>query len=1009
MPALQLTFNLLTAHPWDGGQLATMYEEGCAVEKATPMLQQYRQLKSQYPDAILLFRLGDFYEMFEQDAQMVSRELGLTLTSRQFAKRSDAEVRLPMCGVPYQHVTSYIGKLIDRGHKVALVEQTEDARKVKRLVRREVVRVITPGTVVEDALLRGKNENYLAAIVSAATTAGAAEYGLAVIDLATGEFGVTQIGGPEAANRLWEELHRLRPSEYVLPANLLAEVEFTSRLQAIRQADGRVSTRLSPVPAPPGAAAAIRENSRHAALDAEFARQVLLDHLQVVSLEAFGCEHLPLAQKAAGMALYYLKANQISDLAHLKQLWTYDLSEYMYLDEVTRRNLELTHTLREGHTQGSLFSVLNQTVTAMGARLLRRWLAQPLLDLAQIRKRQQAVAELVQGSSSAPFFRAELRRTLDGLYDMERLVGRIGFGNANARDLMALHQSLERLPAIRKLLAQAQAPRLVELHLALDELQDVSQGIGRAIVDTPPILVREGGLIRPGFCAELDELQQVIKTGRQWLAEFESQERQRTGVKSLRVRYNEVFGFFIEVARSQGNALPPEYERRATISHAERFTVPPLKAREEQILAAEERINDLEYTLFSQIRGDVASQSGRIQATTRILAELDCLGSLAEVAAEQRYTCPQIDDSGIIEIFEGRHPVVERKQPSAGMAASLGSNLPFDIDQDGLDSRRQPEGWLDTLGATHQPFIPNDTYMDGETQRLIILTGPNMSGKSVYVRQVALIVLLAHVGSFVPARQARIGLTDRIFARVGASDDISQGHSTFLVEMSETSHILRHATSRSLVILDEVGRGTSTYDGLSLAWAVAEYLHDQVAARVLFATHYHELTGLEEALEGARNYSMAVREEDGPTGSGTVTFLRRVIPGGTDRSYGIHVARLAGLPATVIARARHLLAGFEQDSRSPAHPGASRREQDDAPETENQQGQAAILPPTTITPARKPADRRALFSEYPILADLLRLDVANLTPVQALVALNDLQYRLRQQAFNPVDDRGDES
>ncbi|MBI3941938.1 MAG: DNA mismatch repair protein MutS, partial [Chloroflexi bacterium] len=709
------------------------------MEKATPMLQQYRQLKSQYPDAILLFRLGDFYEMFEQDAQMVSRELGLTLTSRQFAKRSDAEVRLPMCGVPHQHVTSYIGKLIDRGYKVAVVEQTEDPKKVKRLVRREVVRVITPGTVVEDALLRGKSENYLAAIVP-----GEEGYGLAVIDLATGEFGTTELTGPEAASHLWEELHRLRPSEYVLPEHLLAQEEFTTRLQAIRQADARVSTRLSPAPGAPGT---IREkSSRATTTDIEFARQILLSHLQVVSLEAFGCEHLPLAQWAAGIALHYLKANQISDLAHLKQLWTYDLSQYMYLDGVTRRNLELTHTLREGHTQGSLFSVLNQTVTAMGGRLLRRWLAQPLLDLEQIHHRQQAVAELVAGTGPAPFFRAGLRRALDGLYDMERLVGRIGFGNANARDLMALRQSLERLPAIRSLLAQAQSPRLTELYRTLDELQDISLDIGRAIVDAPPILVREGGLIRRGYSAELDELHQVIKAGRQWLAELESQERQRTGIKNLRVRYNEVFGFFIEVPRSQGDAVPPEYERRATISHAERFTVPPLKAREEQILAAEDRINDLEYTLFSQIRGSVAAQAARIQATTRILAEVDCLASLAEVAAERDYTCPQVDDSRVIEIHEGRHPVVERLR-SSGMAPPTGGNTPpFDRDQGEPDSPRPTSGWRPTRGwlgdleVTYQPFVPNDTYLDGETQRLIILTGPNMSGKSVYVRQVALIV-----------------------------------------------------------------------------------------------------------------------------------------------------------------------------------------------------------------------------------------------------------------------------
>jgi len=851
--------------------------------KITPMLRQYRQLKARFPDAILLFRLGDFYEMFEEDARVVSRQLDLVLTSRRFSK----SVRLSMCGVPYRKLTTYVAKLLALGHKVAIAEQLEDPRKVRRLTRRDVVRVITPGTVVEEALLEEKTQNFLVAL--APPTSGRGErsgWGLAAVDLSTGEFVTTQFEGPQAQAYLLEELDILQPSEIVLPADLAQDKEWTAHLQALHPA------RLSPLD-PSG-------------FDPAAARQRLLEHLGAVSLEPYGCKDLPLATAAAGAALRYLQESQVSDhsaersrqsLAHLRDLATGHPEATVGLDGVTRRNLELTRTLRDGRVQGSLLGVLDRTVTPMGARLLRRWIQQPLLDLEHIQSRLDAVEELcpppsappqsppilggkigerreaqgegvsppsappqsppilggrieegkeAQGEGVSPpspsphggegegqgeglrgFLRADLRRLLDGLHDVERLVGRVGFGTANGRDLAALRRVLERVPSIKQMLKEARSPRLRALNddLNENELQGVATLIAQALVDTPPPLLKEGGLIRPGYHAELDQLRQAAAEGRDWLAAYESQERERTGIPTLRVRYNQVFGFFIQVPRSKADRVPLEYERRATITHAERFTTPELKAREAEILSTEDQGNELEYTLFVDLRRQVAAQTERLQRAARVLAELDVLVTLAEVAARYGYTRPVVDESAVVEIKEGRHPVVERMMPE---------------------------------GAR---FVPNDTLLDGEDQRLLVITGPNMSGKSVLIRQVALITLMAQMGSFVPAASARVGLVDRIFVRAGATDDITQGRSTFLVEMGETAYILRHATARSLVVLDEVGRGTSTYDGMGLAWAVGEDLHDRTGARTLFATHFHELTGLADGLPGARNVSLAVKEQ----------------------------------------------------------------------------------------------------------------------------------------------------
>lgn len=934
-------------------------------KRLTPMLAQYRHIKARFPDAIVLFRLGDFYETFENDAKTAARELELVLTSRSFSK----DVRLPMAGVPHHHVQAYIAKLIDRGYKIALVEQLEDPKKVKRLVKRDVIRVITPGTVVEDALLRAKSENYLAAIVrhrytdipsslrsrdgqaaplsqpKTAEGPAAWAFGLALVDLSTGEFATTQIEGGDAQAKLLDELQRVQASEYVLPFQFAQDDAFIARLEAIRPA------RISPI--------------EEDACEAEAARNALTGHFHVATLDASGCEHLPLAIAAAGAALHYLKSNQpggenASALLHLNHLWTFSLSDYMTLDAATRRNLELTTSLQaDGRSPHNLFGVLDHTVTAMGARLLKRWVQQPLLDLAQIRARLDAVDELVRDA----FLREDLARLLDGLHDVERLVGRIGFGNANARDLIALKRALLRLPLIKARLRQT-PPTLALSHPAgreegtdsnsqpqigeglardkgllhnleenLDELQDVAALIDHALVDDPPIFIREGGLVKRGHDAALDELRESAARGKRWLAELEEQERQRTGIKNLRVRYNEVFGFFIELPRSAARLVPPDYERRATITHAERYVTPALKSQEAHILATQDRIKDLEYDLFVQVRRTVAGHAARLQNAARILAQLDALGALAQAAARYGYTKPVVDNSDVLEIREGRHPVVERFLP---------------------------EG---------ESFVPNDVRLDRDGQRVLILTGPNMSGKSVFVRQVALIVLMAQIGSFVPAGMAHVGVTDRIFTRAGASDDISQGRSTFLVEMSEASHILRHATPRSLIVLDEVGRGTSTYDGISLAWAIAEEIHNVVGARTLFATHYHELTRLAEVLGAAvKNYTMAVREC-----GDRVIFLRQVVEGSAEKSFGIHVARLAGLPMRVVARAEEVLQGLEESRETT---------------------QISNVKYQISNEERATYDARVEMWRG-ILQQLMAVDIANMTPLQALNLLNEMQAQVK--------------
>ena len=899
-------------------------------EKLTPMLKQYRDIKARYPDAIVLFRLGDFYEMFDEDAQRISRELGLTLTSRSFSKH----VRLPMCGFPHHQLTPYLGKLLARGYKVAVVEQMEDARKAKRLVRREVVRVITPGTVVEDALLQAKAQNFLAAVVREERVSrnGASRkgFGLALLDLSTGEFLTTEFQGEQAEEALFEELVRLAPSEFVLPESLAADEAFARRL---REAG---STRLSPHP----------DDAFQPAAAAETLRR----HFDVATLDAFGCAEMPLAIAAAGGLLHYLQTGQISDLAHITELVTYHPERFMVLDATTRRNLELVTSLRGERHRGTLFAILDETQTAMGARLLRRWILEPLLEVSAIHERLDAVENLVTDA----FLRQDLREALHGVYDVERLVGRVGFGTANARDLVALRKSLARLPHIRSALSRAQADLLKQLYAALDPCEDVLALLQRALVDNPPILVRDGGLIREGFDDTLDGLRHRAAQSRQWLAELEAREREKTGIPTLRVRYNQIFGFFIEVPKSKTHLVPPEYERRATTTHTERYVSPELKAREAEILATDDRIKDLEYELFVRVREEVARHAARLRRVARTLATLDVLSTLAEVAAQRGYTRPHVDTGQRLCVRQGRHPVVERLLP--------------------------PE----------EPFVANDVDLDGEDRRLLIVTGPNMAGKSVFIRQVALIVLMAQMGSFVPAAEAHIGLVDRIFARVGASDDIAHGRSTFLVEMSETAHILRHATERSLVILDEVGRGTSTYDGISIAWAVAEDLHNVVRARTLFATHYHELTALAEHLPAAFNVTLAVVER-----GHEVIFLRQVVPGTAEKSFGLHVARLAGLPERVVQRASHILQRLEAQRSTPqltlALPASG----------EDGHNRVAEGAPPQETATRSPKENIAANAEvlHQVARVIRELDVANTTPLQALILLHELQERLKAADF----------
>lgn len=797
----------------------------------TPMIEQYLRIKAENPDAILFFRMGDFYETFLDDAPIVAKTLGIALTARD--KDANGE-RIPLAGFPYHALDAYLSKMIQAGYKVAICEQIEDPKLAKGLVKRAVVRIVTPGTLSDPKVLEVKVNHFIVALLK-----GRGErFGLACADLSTGEFVVTEL---ESAEETLAELNRLEPRELLVPESIREE-EF---LAAVETAVNRLP-------------------DWH--FDHATARSVLLEHFQTLSLEGFGCEHLPLAVGAAGALMSYLKETQKESVAHITAMATYSTASFMTLDVETIRNLEIFRSIRDGSPRGTLLEVLDATLTPMGGRKLRQALLRPLLNVDEIQTRLDAVEELINDR----ILIADLRELLDGVLDIERLIGRVGLGTANARDLLALRSSLSVLPRLRELLGKCSTTLLTALRDALDPCEDLVALIENAIHPDPPTSLREGNLIRTGFNAELDDLRDIIAHGKERIAQLQESERRRTGIPSLKVGYNQVFGYYIEVTKSHLSHIPSEYIRRQTLANAERFITPELKEFEEKILNAETRILDLEYSLFVEIRDRVRAEAARIQRAASAMAHLDFLAALAYVALRNRYTKPHVDKGPIIFIRAGRHPVVEQL-------------------------------------ATHEGFVPNDTYLNAESDQLHIITGPNMSGKSTYLRQVALITLMAQMGSFVPATEAHIGVVDRIFTRVGASDSLATGQSTFLVEMNETANILHNATRRSLIILDEIGRGTSTFDGLSIAWAVAEYLLKQIGAKTLFATHYHELTELADHYPKARNYNVAVHEDEE-----TITFLRKVVEGGSDQSYGIHVARLAGLPEAVISRAWSILQILEQ-------------------------------------------------------------------------------------------------
>jgi len=865
----------------------------------TPAMRQYLEVKERYPDCIIFFRMGDFYEMFFEDAVTASRVLEITLTSRN-KNREDA---IPLCGFPHHASSSYIAKLIEKGFKVAVCEQIEDPKAAKGVVKREVTRVVTPGLVLDTENLNAKENNYLAAL---AVRGG--RFALAFVDISTGEFRVAEA----------EDREFFRAETAGLPIREILVAEDLRDDDLIRSVAGEGEhcriNRLPPERFDPAAAVAL-----------------LRDHFPEEKLSGIALESHPAAAAAAGAVLAYMTETQKDRLDHINELTRYESGAHLVLDEVAKRNLELFSTIAEGKKSGSLFHVLDETVTSLGARRLRWWLNHPLCEPLRIRERLAAVSEIREGN----LLRESLRGILKDVYDLERLGSRIAVGLANGRDLAALRTSLLVLPRLRDAIAGCEASLLRAIRDGIDEMPDLRVLIESAIVDEPPLTIREGGIIREGYDPELDQLIAIMRDGKKWIAALEEKERQRTGIHSLKVGFNSVFGYYIEVTKANTRLIPAEYIRKQTLVNAERYINEELKGYEETVLHAEERRHAREYDLFVEIRGRIAGEIRRIQRTAARIADLDAVASLAEVAERYNYCCPVVDIEDTIAITDGRHPVVERQAGGTG-------------------------------------FVPNDVLLDLEKNRFLIITGPNMAGKSTCIRQVALIVLMAQMRSFVPAARARVGVVDRIFTRIGAADNLVRGQSTFMVEMNEVAEILRHATKRSLIILDEVGRGTSTFDGLSIAWATAEYIHDapSLGARTLFATHYHELTELTATKEGVRNFNIAVREW-----GEKIIFLRKIMEGGTNRSYGIQVARLAGVPAEVIARAKEILRNLEKgELDETGMPKIARGRKTD----------------------RKNANQLSLFTGAgdAVLEEIRGLDPMNLTPLDALHHLSDWKQRL---------------
>ncbi len=869
--------------------------------KITPMMQQYFEIKENYKHCLLFFRLGDFYEMFFEDAVIASKELEITLTGKDWGQ----EERAPMCGVPFHSADGYIARLVEKGYKVAICEQVEDPKTAKGIVKRDVVRVITPGTMLDQAVLDETRNNYILSVYS--SNSG---YGIAVCDVTTGEFQTTEFSSIQAAAKILDETARFSPVElicndYFLSSPLAKEIEQRFHL-FLNDIDSRM-------------------------YDYNTAKDALLKHFGVKSLEGYGLQKKLLAVSASGALMWYLNETQKNDLSHISHLKYYTTGDFMLLDVSSRRNLELTETMREKNKKGSLLSVMDKTQTAMGARLLRKWVEQPLLSVKEINKRLDGVEEL----HGDLFLREEVKDILRSMYDFERIMSRVVYQNANARDLAALKNSIENLPLLKNILSRCKSQYLRELHEQLDPLENIHTLIAEAVVEDPPFSIREGGMIREGFSEELDTYAKAKENGTAWIKQLEEEEREKTGIKNLKIRYNKVFGYYIEITRSNLNAVPDTYIRKQTLANAERFITPELKELEELILGAEENITTIEYDLFCEIRNAVAAEVERIQFCAYTVSVIDCLQSLAETAQKMDYVKPMVDDGDIIDIKGGRHPVVEKMMQGQ--------------------------------------FILNDTYLDQEDTRLAIITGPNMAGKSTYMRQTALIVLMAQMGSFVPADTAHIGIVDRIFTRVGASDDLSAGQSTFMVEMTEVANILNNATSKSLLILDEIGRGTSTFDGLSIAWAVLEYIADikQIGAKTLFATHYHELSELEGKLSGVKNYCIAVQEQ-----GEDIIFLRKIQRGGADHSYGVQVARLAGLPNKVIRRSGQILKQLNAADITKKAKKIAVESKEQAEETAKQIDMFHI-------------------AETQLADEILKLDVMAMTPIDALQTLFELQKKAK--------------
>ena len=877
----------------------------------TPMMKQYMQTKEEYKDCILFYRLGDFYEMFFDDALTASKELEITLTG----KNCGLEERAPMCGIPYHAVDSYLNRLVSKGYKVAICEQVEDPKTAKGIVKREVIRVVTPGTNLDTQGLDETKNNYIMCIVYMAD-----RYGLSVADVTTGEYLVTEL---DSQTKLMDELYKFMPSEIVCnEAFYMSGLDLDDLKNRLHMAIYSLEAWY---------------------FDDALCRETLQEHFKVASLEGIGLSDCECGMIASGALLKYLEETQKNSLSHMSRLTRYATGNYMVLDSATRRNLELVETLREKQKRGSLLWVLDKTKTAMGARTLRKYVEQPLIDKKSIVKRLDAVAELKDNA----ICREEIREYLNPVYDLERLVGKITYQSANPRDLIAFQSSLSMLPSVKCILKDMESDLLKEIYEELDPLEELCDLVGRAIQEEPPLAMKEGGIIKDGYNEEVDRLRKAKSEGKNWLADLETKEREKTGIKNLRIRYNKVFGYYLEVTNSFKDLVPDYYTRKQTLANAERYIIPELKELEDTILGAEDKLCALEYELYCEMRNTIAAELTRIQRTAKAVAKLDVIASLALVAERNNYVRPKINEKGVIDIRDGRHPVVEKM-------------IPNDM------------------------FIANDTYLDDKKQRISIITGPNMAGKSTYMRQAALIVLMAQLGSFVPASSANIGLVDRIFTRVGASDDLASGQSTFMVEMNEVANILRNATSKSLLILDEIGRGTSTFDGLSIAWAVVEYISNSklLGAKTLFATHYHELTELEGKISNVNNYCIAVKEK-----GDDIVFLRKIVKGGADKSYGIQVAKLAGVPDPVINRAKEIVeelvtADITGKVKDIAVQGSETKKKTQKKLDEVDLTQFSLF--DTV-------------KDDDVLNELKELDISHMTPMDAMNKLYQLQNKLRNR------------